>query len=66
MQEAKQLQFTKGSDNCHTLELDSTSDNDSKYCGNIVYVIARCGVQGIIYPIKTAFEAKGNKLYYTR
>ena len=57
LQEAKQLQFKKGSDNWHSLELDS-STND-KYSGSIVYVIARCGVQGIIYPVKTAFEAKG-------
>ena len=62
IQEAKQLQFKKGSDHRHSLELDSSSGSEGKYCGSIVYVIARCGVQGIIYPVKTAFEAKGRYL----
>ena len=49
-------QFTRGSDNSHTLEL---SGSDERLCGRVVYVIVKCGVQGLIYPIKTDVHQNG-------
>ena len=49
-------QFTRGSDNSHTLEL---SGSDERLCGRVVYVIVKCGVQGLIYPIKTDVQQNG-------
>ena len=49
-------QFARGPDNSHTLEL---SGSDERLCGRVVYVIVKCGVQGLIYPIKTDVEQQG-------
>ena len=56
LKDAKQKQFRKSSDNVHELDL---SNEDDEFCGRVVYVIARVGVHGHIYPIKTDIEAKG-------
>lgn len=57
LQDAKQKQFSLSSDNRHTLELSS---NDERFCGRIVYVIVKFGVQGLIYPVKTDIDKKGD------
>lgn len=64
MQEARQKHFSKGADNSHWLELDGEADWE-QFCGRIVYVIVRCGVQGLIYPVKTDIPENGDKIVLT-
>ena len=56
-------QFSRGSDNSHVLEL---SGSDERLCGRVVYVIVKCGVQGLIYPIKTDVEQNGMQYAHSR
>ena len=59
-QDAKQRPFRRSGRHEHNLELRSERDRD--FLGRVVYVVARCGVQGIIYPIKTDLPTKGVRL----
>ena len=56
-QDAKQRPFRRAGRHEHQLEL--RPDRDRDYCGRVVYVVARCGVQGVIYPVRTDVQAKG-------
>ena len=59
-QDARQKQFARGSDNSHALELSSCGGGEcERFFGRVVYVIVKCGVQGLIYPIKTDVHQNG-------
>ncbi len=62
-QDAKQRPFRRSGRHEHSLEL--RGDRDRDFLGRVVYVVARCGVQGIIYPIKTDVELKGKGNKFT-
>lgn len=58
-QDAKQRPFRRAGRHSHALDL--VSDRDSDFMGRVVYVVARCGVQGVIYPIKTDVAKKAKQ-----
>ncbi len=59
--EARQKAFTKTGEGRHSLTLTQSDDPD--LIGRVVYVVARCGVQGSIYPIKTDVDDSKEKRF---
>jgi hypothetical protein len=56
LQDSLQRAFSKRSDNRHVLDLDLTEDG---VVGRVVYVVARAGVHGVLYPVKTDVQLTG-------